>query len=68
MIVTKYRGYSICQQKEFGPLRLLRWVEDGEFIIVKNDGNAMPGITFQTPQDAIHAIDVAEKFLTRRCS
>jgi hypothetical protein len=44
MTLIKYRGYSICQQREFGPLRLLRWVEDGEFIIVKNNTNAMPGV------------------------
>jgi len=37
MTLTKYRGYLICQQREFGPLRLLQWVEDGEFIVVKNN-------------------------------
>ena len=58
MIRTKYRGYSICQQKEFGPLRLLKWVEDGNFIIVKDNTNAMPGAIFQTVDDAKKAIDL----------
>jgi hypothetical protein len=26
MTTTEYRGYSIRQQKEFGPLRLLKWL------------------------------------------
>ena len=58
MIRAKYRGYSICQQKEFGPLKLLKWVEGGDFIIVKNNANAMPGATFQTVDDAKKIIDV----------
>lgn len=39
IITTEYRGYSICQQREFGPLRLLKWVEDSQFIIVKNNAD-----------------------------
>jgi hypothetical protein len=35
MIRAKYRGYSICQQKEFGPLKLLKWVEGGDLIVVR---------------------------------
>lgn len=58
MIRAKYRGYSICQQKEFGPLKLLKWVEGGEFIIVKDDANAMPGATLRTVDDAKKMIDV----------
>jgi len=53
---TAYRGYSICQQREFGPLRLLAWVEGGDFILVKNGANAMPGATFQTVGDARRAV------------
>ena len=58
MIRAKYRGYSICQQKEFGPLKLLKWVEGGDFIIVKNNANAMPGATFRTVDEAKKMIDV----------
>lgn len=66
MILTKYRGYLICQQKEFGPLRLLEWVEDGDYIIVKNNGNAMPGARFRSAEEAKQAIDITEKFHKRR--
>lgn len=58
MTRTKYRGYSICQQEEFGPLKLLKWVEGGQFIIVKNNANAMPGAKFRTVADAKKTIDV----------
>jgi hypothetical protein len=58
MIRAKYRGYSICQQKEFGPLKLLKWVEGGDFIIVKNNANAMPSATFRTVDDAKKMVDV----------
>jgi hypothetical protein len=58
MIRAKYRGYSICQQREFGPLKLLKWVEDGDFIIVKDNANAMPGATFRTVEDAKKTIDI----------
>ena len=57
MIRAEYRGYSICQQKEFGPLKLLKWVEDGDFISVKNNADAMPGATFRTVDDAKKTID-----------
>jgi len=63
MKLIRYRGYLICQQREFGPLRLLQWVEDGEFIIVKNNTNAMPGATFRSAEDAKKAIDMTEQFL-----
>jgi hypothetical protein len=58
MTRAKYRGYSICQQQEFGPLKLLKWVEGGDFIIVKNNANAMRGATFRTVDDAKKTIDV----------
>jgi hypothetical protein len=58
MIRAKYRGYSICQQQEYGPLKLLKWVEGGDLIIVKNNANAMPGTTFRTVDDAKKTIDV----------
>ena len=58
MIKAKYRGYSICQQEEFGPLKLLKWVEGGQFIVVKNNANAMPGAKFRTLDDAKKTIDV----------
>ena len=61
MKTTKYRGYLIAQQKEFGPLRLLKWVEDGDFIIVKDTGNAMPGTTFRTEDDAKKVIEIQLK-------
>jgi hypothetical protein len=58
MKMTKYRGYLIARQKEFGSLRLLKWVEDGDFIIVKDNANAMPGATFRTEGDAKKVIDI----------
>jgi len=58
MIRAKYRGFSITQQREFGPLKLLKWVEDGDFIVVRHGANAMPGATFQTVADARKAIDI----------
>jgi hypothetical protein len=58
MINAKYRGYSICQQQEFGPLKLLKWVEGRDLIIVKNNANAMPGATFRTVDEAKKTIDV----------
>jgi hypothetical protein len=58
MIRTKYRGYTIIQQREFGPLKLLKWVEDGDFIIVKDNTNVMPGTTFRTADDAKKALDI----------
>ena len=58
MIRTKYRGFVIAQQKSFGPLKLLKWVEGGSFIVIKNDTDAMPGATFQTPDDAKKAVDL----------
>jgi hypothetical protein len=65
MTTTEYRGYSIRQQKEFGPLRLLKWVEDGEFIVTKNNADAMYGATFRTIEDAKQAIDATERFFER---
>jgi hypothetical protein len=56
--MTKYRGYLITQQAEFGPLRLLKWVEDGNFIVVKDNANAMRGATFRTEDDAKKVIDI----------
>lgn len=65
MIRTKYRGYTICQQREFGPLKLLQWVEDGDFIIVKDDTNVMPDARFRTEDDARKVIDtLIETFRT----
>ena len=58
MLLTKYRGFVIAQQKSFGPLKLLMWVEGGSFIVIKNDTDAMPGATFQNPDDAKKAIDL----------
>jgi hypothetical protein len=58
MTREKYRGYSICQQEEFGPLKLLKWVEGGQFIVVKNNANAMPGAKFRTVDDAKKVLDV----------
>jgi hypothetical protein len=58
MMRTKYHGYLICQQKEFGPLKPLKWVEDGDFIVVKNNANAIPGATFRTVDDARKTIDL----------
>jgi len=49
---TEYGGYTICQQKEFGPLKLLQWVENGAFILVKENTNVMPSVTFRTVDDA----------------
>jgi hypothetical protein len=57
MIRTKYRGYLITQQREFGPLKLLEWVEDGVFIVTKDNVNAMPGVTFRNLENAKKAID-----------
>jgi len=65
MIRAKYRGYSICQQREFGPLKLLKWVEGADFIVTKDGANAMPGATFQRVEDARKAIDIyTETFRT----
>jgi hypothetical protein len=61
MMTTEYRGYSICQKSEFGPLRLLKWVEEGEFIVTKNNVDVMHGTSFRTIDDAKHAIDTIEK-------
>jgi hypothetical protein len=47
MIRTKYRSYTICQQREFGPLRFVKWIEEGDFIIVQNSVNLMPGTTLE---------------------
>lgn len=58
MLRTKYRGYVISQQQEFGPLKLLKWVENGNFIVVKNNTNAMHGTAFRTADDAKRAIDL----------
>jgi hypothetical protein len=58
MIHIKYRDFVIAQQKSFGPLKLLKWVEGGSFIVIKNDTDAMPGATFQTADDAKRAIDL----------
>lgn len=58
MLRIKYRGYTIAQQREFGPLRLLQWVENGNFIVVKDDRDAIPGASFQSPEDAKRAVDL----------
>jgi len=58
MLRIKYRGYTISQQQEFGPLKLLKWVENGDFTVVKNNANVMPGTTFRTPEDAKKVIDL----------
>jgi len=63
MTTTEYRGYSICQKGEFGPLRLLKWVEDGEFIVTKNNADVMNGTSFRTVDDAKRAIDITENTL-----
>jgi len=60
MTITHYRGYSICQQREFGPLKLLKWVENGDFVIIKDNSDFMPGTTFRTAEDAKKVIDVHE--------
>ena len=65
MTTIEYRGYSICQKSEFGPLRLLKWVEEGEFIVTKNNADAMHGATFRTIDDAKQAIDIIESALKR---
>jgi hypothetical protein len=65
MTTTEYRGYSICQKSEFGPLRLLKWVEEGEFIVTNNNADAMHGATFRTIDDAKHVIDTIENSLKR---
>jgi hypothetical protein len=65
MTITEYRGYSICQKSEFGPLRLLKWVEEGEFIVTKNNADAMYGATFRAIDDAKQAIDAIESVLKR---
>jgi hypothetical protein len=65
MKATEYRGYSICQQQIFGPLRLVKWAEEGEFIVTKNDVDAMRGATFRTIEDAKQAIDRIERILKR---
>jgi hypothetical protein len=65
MTTTECRGYSICQKSEFGPLRLLKWVEEGEFIITKDNADAMHGATFRSIDDAKQAIDVTESALKR---
>jgi hypothetical protein len=46
MTIAHYRGYSICQQREFGPQRLLRWVESGEFVIIKDNADFRPARRF----------------------
>jgi hypothetical protein len=58
MLRIKYRGYFISQQQEFGPLKLLKWVEGGPFILVQHNRNAMPGVSFQTSDDAKKAVDL----------
>jgi hypothetical protein len=58
MLRIKYRGYVISQQKEFGPLRLRKWVENGDFIIVKDNANATPGVAFRTSDGAKKFIDI----------
>jgi hypothetical protein len=65
MTTTEYRGYPICQKGEFGPLRLLKWVGEGEFIVIKDNADAMHGATFRTIDDAKHAIDIIENTLKR---
>jgi hypothetical protein len=65
MTTIEYRGYSICQKSEFGPLRLLKWVEEGEFIVTKNNADAMYGASFRTIDDAKHVIDTIENSLKR---
>jgi hypothetical protein len=65
MTTTEYGGYSIRQHKEFGPLRLLKWVEEGEFIVTKDNAEAMYGATFRTLDDAKQAIDAKERFFKR---
>lgn len=65
MTTTEYRGYLICQKKEFGPLRLLKWVDEGEFIVTKNNADAMHGATFRTIDDAKRAIDIVERCFKR---
>ena len=62
MPTTEYRGYSIRHQKQFGPLRLLRWVRDGKFIITRDGGDAF-GATFESVEDAKRAIDRTERSL-----
>jgi len=63
MTTIEHRGYSICQKSEFGPLRLLRWVEEGEFIVTKNNADVMYGTSFRTVDDAKRAIDITEDTL-----
>jgi len=60
MIIAEYRGYSICQREDFvGPPELLKWVEGGDFVIVKDDVNVMPGKAFPT-------VNLAKKFIDWR--
>ena len=47
------------------PLRLVKWAEEGEFIVTKNDVDAMRGATFRTIEDAKQAIDRIERILKR---
>jgi hypothetical protein len=63
MTVTHYRGYSICRQRKFGVLKLLKWLETGgDFTITKDNAYVMPGATFRTEDDAKRAIDIHERF------
>jgi len=36
----------------------LKWVEEGAFLVTKNNADAMFGTTFRTIDDAKHAIDI----------
>ena len=63
MKITEYRDYQICQQSEFGPLRLLKWVQEGEFMVTKDNADAVHGATFRTIDDAKQAIDAIERTL-----
>ncbi|HWY58696.1 MAG TPA: hypothetical protein VNZ03_29800 [Terriglobales bacterium] len=63
MTTIEYRGYSICQKSEFGPLRLLKWVEEGAFTVTKGNADAMHGTRFRTIDDAKHVIDTIENTL-----
>lgn len=65
MTIIEYRGYSICQKAEFGQLRLLKWEENGDFIVTKNNVDMMQGTKFQSIDDAKQAIDILEKILKR---
>jgi len=64
MTITHFAATQFCQKREFGPLRLLKWVENRDLVTVKDNSDFMPGATFQTAEEVRRSLMSMKRFMS----